>query len=38
MKINLKVLEVGMVNNGCGQSCYMTLKLTVYKEWTDGMN
>ena len=38
MKINLKVLGVGMVKNGCGQSCYGTLKLTVSEEWTDGIN
>ena len=38
MKINLKVLGVGMVKNGCGQSCDGTLKLTVSEEWTDGIN
>ena len=38
MKINLKVLEVGMVKTGCGQSCDGTLKLTVSEEWTDGIN
>ena len=37
MKINLKVLEVGMVKTVCGQSCYGTL-LTVSEEWTDGIN
>ena len=35
MKINSKVLGVGMVKNGCGQSCDGTLKLTVSEEWTD---
>ena len=38
MKINLKVLGVGMVKNECSQSYYGTLKLTVSKEWTDGIN
>ena len=38
MKINLKVLGVDMVKNGCAQSCYATLKLTVSEEWTDGIN
>ena len=38
MKINLKVLGVGMVINRCGQSCDGTLKLTVSEEWTDGIN
>ena len=38
MKINLKVLGVGMVKTGCGQSCDGTLKLTVSEEWTDGIN
>ena len=38
MKINLKVLEVGMVRNVCDQSCYVPLKLTVSEEWTDGIN
>ena len=38
MKINLKVLEVGMVKTGCGQSCDGTLKLTVSEQWTDGIN
>ena len=32
MKINLKVLGVGMVKNGCGQSCDGTLKLTLSEE------
>ena len=27
-----------MVRNGCGQSGYRTLKLTVSQEWIDGMN
>ena len=35
MKINLKVLGVGMVKNGCGQSSEETLKLTVSE---DGIN
>ena len=38
MKINLKVLEVGMVRNMCDQSCYVPLKLTVSEEWTDRIN
>ena len=38
MKINLKVLGIGMVKNGCDQSCNVTLKLTVSEEWTDGIN
>ena len=38
MKINLKVLGVGMVKTGCDQSCDGTLKLTVSEEWTDGIN
>ena len=33
-----KVLGVGMVKNGCGQSSNGTLKLTVSEEWTDGIN
>ena len=32
MKTNLKVLEVGIVKDGYGQSCDGTLKLTVSKE------
>ena len=32
MKTNLKVSEVGIVKDGCGQSCDGTLKLTVSKE------
>ena len=38
MKINLKVLGLGMVKTGCDQSCDGTLKLTVSEEWTDGIN
>ena len=38
MKINLKVLGVGMVKNGYGQSCEGILKLIVSEEWTDGLN
>ena len=38
MKINLKILGVGMVKNGFDKSCYGTLKLTVSEEWTDGIN
>ena len=38
MKINLKVLGVGIVKNRCGQACDGTLKLTVPEEWTDGIN
>ena len=32
VKINLNVSGVGMVRNGCGQSCDGTLKLTVSEE------
>ena len=32
MKINLKVLGVGIVKNWCGQACDGTLKLTVSEE------
>ena len=32
MKINSKVLGVGIVKNGCGQSCDGTLKLTIPEE------
>ena len=38
MKINLKILGVGMVRNGFDKSSYGTLKLTVSEEWTDGIN
>ena len=38
MKINVKVSVVRMVKNGCGQSCYGTLKLTVSEQWADGIN
>ena len=38
MKINLKVLGVGILKNGYDQSFYETLKLTVSKDWTDGIN
>ena len=38
MKVNWKVLEVGMVRNVCDQSFYVPLKLTVSEEWTDGIN
>ena len=34
MKINVKVLGVGMVKNGCGQSCYRT----VSEKWTGEIN
>ena len=34
----VKMLEVGMVKNGYGQSCDRTLKLTVSEELTDGIN
>ena len=37
LKDNWKVLGVGMVKNGCGQSGDRTLKLTVSKEWTIGI-
>ena len=32
MKINLKVLGIGIVKNGYGQSCDARLKLTVSEE------
>ena len=38
MKISMKVLGVGMVENRCGQSCDGILKLTISEEWTDGIN
>ena len=38
MKINVKVLEFGMVKTGCGQSYDETLKLTVSEAWADGIN
>ena len=38
MQIKLKVLRVGMVNNGCGQSCDRTLKLIVSEEWAGRIN
>ena len=31
-------LGVGVVKNGCGQSCDETLKLTLSEEWTNGIN
>ena len=31
-------LGVGVVKNGCGQSCDGTLKLTLSEEWTNGIN
>ena len=31
-------LGVGVVKNGCGQSCDGTLKLTLSEEWTNGLN
>ena len=34
----MKILGVGMVKNGCSQSCGRTLKLTVFEEWTDEIN
>ena len=34
----LKILGVGMIKNGCGQSCDGTLKLMVSEECTDGIN
>ena len=37
-KINVKVLGVGLVKNGCNQLCDGTLKVTVSEEWTDGIN
>ena len=38
MKINLKILEVSMVKNGCDQSCDGALKLTVSEEWPYRIN
>ena len=38
MKINMKVLRVGIVKNRYGQLCDGTLELTVSEEWTDGIN
>ena len=38
LKLIFEILGVGIVKNGCGQSCYGTLKLTVSEEWTDGIN
>ena len=38
IKSCLKIFRVGMVKNGCGQSGDGTVKLTVSKEWTDGIN
>ena len=32
------VLGVGMVKNGCGQSCDGALKLAASEEWIDGIN
>ena len=37
VKSCLKIFGVGMVKNGCDQSGDGTLKLTVSKEWTDGI-
>ena len=34
----IKHFGIGMVKNGCGQSCDGTLKLDVSKEWTDGVD
>ena len=34
----LKILEVGVVKNGCGQSCDGTLKFTLSEVWTNGIN
>ena len=33
-----KIVQVGMVKNGCGQPCHGTLKLTVSQKRTDGIN
>ena len=38
IKRRLKILGVGMVKNGCGQSFDRTLKLTESEELTDGIN
>ena len=37
-EINLKVLGVGMVKNGCNQSCDGTSKLSISGELIDGIN
>ena len=34
----LNIFWVSMVKNGCGQSRDRTLKLTVFEEWSDGVN
>ena len=34
----LKILVIGVVKNGFGQSCEKTLKLTLFEEWIDGIN
>ena len=38
IKMTLKILGVGVVKNGCGQSCDENLKLTLSEEWTSGIN
>ena len=38
LKDNWKFFGVGMVKNGCGQSSDGSLKLSVFEEWTDGIN
>ena len=38
IKRTLKILGVGVIKNGCGQSCDGTLKLTLSEEWTNGIN
>ena len=35
IKVDQNFLEVGMGENGCGQSGHGNLKLTVSEEWTD---
>ena len=38
IKSRLKILGVGLIKNGCGQSCDGTLKLTLSEEWTNWVN
>ena len=38
IKSRLKILGVGLIKNGCGQSCDRTLKLTLSEEWTSWIN
>ena len=36
--LDSKIELTNGIKNGCDQSCYWTLKLTVSEEWTDGIN